>query len=137
VNSCTNSPEDGPVGPKHVEIQQYTNKIVTSGGLHSICLSLKLGVYLHILHTLLLRVTRNVTAVWRFGTYPSLNFIAQCISHIRVKVSQKWITRYQVLTYSYYDVTIHIEGLKGKYNLHLHLTFQSLLVTWCTTSLTI
>jgi len=22
VNSCTNSPEDGPVGPKHVEIQQ-------------------------------------------------------------------------------------------------------------------
>jgi len=37
VNSCTNSPEDGPVGPKHVEIQQYTNKIVTSVGLHSIC----------------------------------------------------------------------------------------------------
>jgi len=30
VNSCTKSPEDGPVGPKHVEIQQYTNKIVTS-----------------------------------------------------------------------------------------------------------
>ena len=29
VNSCTNSPEDGPVSPKHVEIQQYTNKIVT------------------------------------------------------------------------------------------------------------
>jgi len=38
VNSCTNSPhDDGPVGPKHVEIQQYTNKIVTSVGLHSIC----------------------------------------------------------------------------------------------------
>jgi len=37
VNSCTNSPEDGPVGPKHVEIQQYTNKIVTSVGVHSIC----------------------------------------------------------------------------------------------------
>ena len=37
VNSCTNSPEDGPVGPKHVEIQQYTNKIVTSVGFHSIC----------------------------------------------------------------------------------------------------
>jgi len=36
VNSCTNSPEYGPVGPKHVEIQQYTNKIVTSVGLHSI-----------------------------------------------------------------------------------------------------
>ena len=35
VNSCTNSPEDGPVGPKHVEIQQYTNKIVTSVGFHS------------------------------------------------------------------------------------------------------
>ena len=25
-----------PVGPKHVEIQQYTNKIVTSVGFHSI-----------------------------------------------------------------------------------------------------
>jgi len=25
------------VGPKHVEIQQYTNKIVTSVGFHSIC----------------------------------------------------------------------------------------------------
>jgi len=36
VNSCTNSPEDGFVGPKHVEIQQYTNKIVTSVGFHSI-----------------------------------------------------------------------------------------------------
>ena len=36
VNSCTNSPEDGPVGPKHVQIQQYTNKIVTSVGFHSI-----------------------------------------------------------------------------------------------------
>ena len=37
VNSCTNSPEDGPVGPKHVEIQHYTNKIVTSVGFHCIC----------------------------------------------------------------------------------------------------
>jgi len=39
VNSCTNSPEDGPVGPKQVEIQQYTIKIeiVTSVGFHSIC----------------------------------------------------------------------------------------------------
>ena len=36
VNSCTNSPEDGPVGPKHVETQQYTNKIVTSIDFHSI-----------------------------------------------------------------------------------------------------
>jgi len=35
-NSCTNSPEDGPVGPKHVETQQYTNKIMTSVGFHSI-----------------------------------------------------------------------------------------------------
>jgi len=42
VNSCTNSPEDGPMGPKHVEIQQYTNKIVTSVGFHSICEILKL-----------------------------------------------------------------------------------------------
>ena len=39
VNSCTNSPEDGHVGPKHVEIQQYTNKIVTSVGFHSICVT--------------------------------------------------------------------------------------------------
>ena len=33
-----NSPEDGPVGPKHVEIRQYTNKIeiVTSVGFYSI-----------------------------------------------------------------------------------------------------
>ena len=37
ANSCTNSPEDGPVDPKHVEIQQYMNKIVTSVGFHSIC----------------------------------------------------------------------------------------------------
>ena len=34
VNSCVNSPEDGPVGPKHVEIRRYMNKIeiVTSFG---------------------------------------------------------------------------------------------------------
>ena len=40
VNSCVNSPEDGPVGPKHVEIRQYINKIeiVTSVGFYSICL---------------------------------------------------------------------------------------------------
>ena len=33
-----NSPEDGPVGPKHVEIRQYMNKIeiVTSVGFYSI-----------------------------------------------------------------------------------------------------
>ena len=36
IKSCTNSPEDGPVGPKHVEIQQYMNKTVTSVGFHSI-----------------------------------------------------------------------------------------------------
>ena len=29
VNSCVNSPEDGPVGPKHVEIRRYMNKIET------------------------------------------------------------------------------------------------------------
>jgi len=29
VNSCVNSPEDGPVGPKHVEIRRYVNKIET------------------------------------------------------------------------------------------------------------
>jgi hypothetical protein len=34
VNSSVNSPEDGPVGPKHVEIRRYMNKIeiVTSVG---------------------------------------------------------------------------------------------------------
>ena len=39
VNSCVNSLEDGPVGPKHVEIRQYINKIeiVTSVGFYSIC----------------------------------------------------------------------------------------------------
>jgi len=28
-NSFVNSPEDGPVGPKHVEIRRYMNKIET------------------------------------------------------------------------------------------------------------
>jgi hypothetical protein len=34
TNGCVNSPEDGPVGPKHVEIRRYMNKIeiVTSVG---------------------------------------------------------------------------------------------------------
>ena len=34
TNGCVNSPEDGPVGPKHVEIHRYMNKIeiVTSVG---------------------------------------------------------------------------------------------------------
>ena len=27
MNSCVNSPEDGPVGPKHVEARRYMNKI--------------------------------------------------------------------------------------------------------------
>jgi hypothetical protein len=27
VNSCVNSPEDGPVGPKHVDSRRYMNKI--------------------------------------------------------------------------------------------------------------
>ena len=38
MNSCVNYPEDGPVGPKHVEIRQYINKIeiVTSVGFYSI-----------------------------------------------------------------------------------------------------
>ena len=39
MNSCVNSPEDGPVGPKHIEIRQYINKIeiVISVGFYSIC----------------------------------------------------------------------------------------------------
>ena len=28
-NSCVNSPEDGPVGPKHVEVRRYMNKTET------------------------------------------------------------------------------------------------------------
>ena len=38
VNSRVNSPENGPVGLKHVEIRQYMNKIeiVTSVGFYSI-----------------------------------------------------------------------------------------------------
>ena len=42
MNSCVNSPEDGPVGPKHVEIRQYINKIeiVTSVGFYSIYIEL-------------------------------------------------------------------------------------------------
>ena len=34
MNSCVTSPEDGPIGPKHVEIRRYMNKIeiVTSVG---------------------------------------------------------------------------------------------------------
>jgi hypothetical protein len=38
LNSCVNSPEDGAVSPKHVEIRQYINKIeiVTSVGFYSI-----------------------------------------------------------------------------------------------------
>jgi hypothetical protein len=38
-NSCVNSPEDGPVGPKHVEIRRYMNEIeiVTSVVFHFIC----------------------------------------------------------------------------------------------------
>jgi len=37
-SSCVNSPEDGPLGPKHVEIRQYINEIeiVTSVGFYSI-----------------------------------------------------------------------------------------------------
>ena len=46
IKSCTNSPEDGPVGPKHVETQQYTNKIVTSVGFHSIRKIYLVAVYL-------------------------------------------------------------------------------------------
>ena len=36
MNSCVNSPEDGPVGPKHVEIRRYMNKIET---VTSVCFS--------------------------------------------------------------------------------------------------
>jgi hypothetical protein len=41
VTSCVNSPEDRPVGPKHVEIHRHMNKIeiVTQVGFsfHNFC----------------------------------------------------------------------------------------------------
>jgi len=64
VSSCTNSPEDGPVGPKHVEIQQYTNKIVTSVGFHSI--SMQTFIYC--------KVTLHVSGV----TAPIIRSIKNC-----------------------------------------------------------
>jgi len=49
VNRCVNSPEDGPVGLKHVEIRRYTNKIeiVTSVGFsfHIVNLQFNLCLY--------------------------------------------------------------------------------------------
>jgi hypothetical protein len=50
VNSCVNSPEDGPVGPKHVEICRYMNKIeiVTSVGFSFHMTSNKLEKLLHL-----------------------------------------------------------------------------------------
>jgi len=67
VNSCVNSPEDGPVGPKHIEIRQYINtiEIVTSVGFYSIwgkiccpcrCRTLPLSVLDRHLRTKLLTV---------------------------------------------------------------------------------
>ena len=46
MNSCVNSPEDGPVGPKHVEIRRYMNKIetVTSDGFSFLILVIKVRV---------------------------------------------------------------------------------------------
>ena len=58
LNSCTNSPEDGPVGPKHVEIQQYTNKIVTSVGFYSI--------YFHLLPSRLYKFFPTIFAKKKF-----------------------------------------------------------------------
>jgi len=66
-NSCVNSPEDGPVGPKHVEIRRHMNKIetVTSVGflflnplnpeLNPICYLLALLAH-HFLHVSRIRV---------------------------------------------------------------------------------
>ena len=55
VNSCVNSPEDGPVGPKHVEIRRYMNKIeiVTSVGF-SFHISLVVFRLLFVLHFMIL-----------------------------------------------------------------------------------
>ena len=59
VNSCVvNSPEDGPVGPKHVEIRQYINKIeiVTSVGFYSI----SSGLLHWIVGSLILNISKTV-----------------------------------------------------------------------------
>ena len=72
VNSCVNSPEDGPVGPKHVEIRQYINKIeiVTSVGFYSANTFL-----LFHLHTYRARFTRESTVIVIYHTIKKL-----CIS---------------------------------------------------------
>jgi len=70
VNSCVNSPEDGPVGPKHVEIRQYMNKIeiVTSVGFYSIRWKDARYKRLKICHQLLRRKTLAwVNTAERYG----------------------------------------------------------------------
>ena len=67
----------GPVGPKHGEIRQYTNKIVTSVGFHSIRWKdvryKKLKIYL-----LRLRIKTDLSLYtpwnWRTGAAIILNF---------------------------------------------------------------
>jgi len=68
-NSCVSSPEDGPVGPKHVEIRQYMNKIeiVTSVGFYSIC--------------------------WKDARYQRLKKCIKCISSKSLRVSLNWLLR--------------------------------------------
>ena len=93
VNSCTKSPEDGPVGPKHVEIRQYTNKIVTSVGFHSIDRRM-FGRCLHIRRSILLRIkylktdvysspfTKPTPAVYtNHSSYQPIKFSVTCKSY--------------------------------------------------------
>jgi hypothetical protein len=61
VNSCVNSPEDGPVGPKHVEIRRYMNKIETVTSV---------GFSFHMQVTIL----HNHTSSVRITTIPSKDY---------------------------------------------------------------
>jgi membrane protein insertase Oxa1/YidC/SpoIIIJ len=62
VNSCVNSAEDGPVGPKHVEIRQYMNKIgiVTSVGFSFQFLKFTFGIELYMFWTVSQSVIRSL-----------------------------------------------------------------------------
>jgi hypothetical protein len=79
VNSCVNSLEDGPVGPKNVEIRRYMNKIkiMTSVGFsfHITTISL---VTLFISSTVVTLVTKltNISCFLRLGNRANIFFAA-------------------------------------------------------------
>jgi len=93
VNSCTNSPEDGPVGPKLVEIQQYTNKIMTSVE--------NIFTYMIISHLILVRMRnvsdkigrKNQNALPVFGTvFPKIVLFCEIIWKYLVEPERIWVT---------------------------------------------